>query len=248
MAVVAEDVRPRFQCALAQTEAELKQSQKLRYAIFAQEMGADIDGGSEQLDSDRFDAHCEHLIVRNDDGKIVASTRLLTCQGATNAGEFYSAHEFDISQITRLEGRKLEVGRTCVHPDYRNGTTIAVLWSGLADYVKKHGIDYLFGCASIGLDDPHAARCMLQDIQDRYLSAPDLRVHPLHSLPAEAVDYQRHRMPPLLKAYVSLGARACGEAYWDKDFNCVDVFMLLNLRELHPRYAKRFLGTSTLSP
>lgn len=246
MAVVAEDIRPRLHCQLATEEAQLRASQQLRYRIFAEEMGAQIDGGPDKLDRDHFDPHCQHLIVSNEHGEIIASTRLLTCDGAIAAGEFYSEHEFDIRAIKRLQGRKLEVGRTCVHPDYRSGASIATLWSGLAAFVRREQIDYLFGCASIGLDDADAAYFMLQDIEQRYMSAPDLRVAAHQPLPARAVSYQRSRMPPLLKAYVSLGARACGPAYWDTDFNCADVFMLLNLRELHPRYAKRFLGTSAL--
>lgn len=242
MAVVAQDVCPRYSCALAQDEADVNTSQALRYQIFAEELGADIDGGQQGLDRDALDAHCQHLIVRNEFGDVIASTRLLDDRGAVAAGGFYSAHEFDIHQITRLPGRKLEVGRTCVHADYRNGTTIAVLWSGLADYVRAHAVDYLFGCASVSLSDAGAAQAVLQDIANRYMSAPDLRVTARRRLPETWISAQRSRLPPLLKAYVSLGARACGPAYWDKDFNCADVFMLLNLRELHPRYAKRFLG------
>lgn len=247
MAVVAEDVLPRFSCGLAQNADEVRESQKLRYQIFAGEMGAQIDGGPDLLDQDELDPYCEHLIVRNAQGEIVACTRLLTCEGAERAGHFYSAHEFDIDGIVRLEGRKLEVDRTCVHADYRNGTTIAVLWSGLADYVAQNGIDYLFGCASVPLDDLDGAHRIMQEIRNRYMSAPDLRVAPSHALPERVVSFERTRMPPLLKAYVSLGARACGEPYWDTEFHCADVFMLLNLRELHPRYAKRFLGNVPLS-
>lgn len=242
MAAVAQDVRPRYSCALAQDQADIRASQALRYKIFAEELGADIDGGHQLLDSDALDAHCEHLIVRNDAGDVIASTRLLNDQGAVAAGGFYSEHEFDMSAITRLPGRKLEVGRTCVHADYRNGATIAVLWSGLADYVRTQAVDYLFGCASVALSDRAAAQAVLQDIESRCMSAPDLRVTARRPLPASQVQAPRSRMPPLLKAYVNLGARACGPAYWDHDFNCADVFMLLNLREMHPRYAKRFLG------
>jgi putative hemolysin len=242
MAVLAKDALPRFSCSLASTQAEIKDAQRLRYQIFAMEMGADIDGGNEGLDCDALDAHCEHLIVRNDEGVIVACTRLLTGEVAAQNGGYYSAHEFHMSAVTALDGRKLEIGRTCVHADHRTGTTISVLWTGLADYVAKNGIDYLFGCASIPLDDVDGAHRIIAEIRNRYLSAPDLRVSPTKPLPTKEVPFSRTRMPPLLKAYVSLGARACGEAYWDTDFNCADVLMLLNLRELHPRYAKRFLG------
>lgn len=242
MAVIAQDVLPRFSCKLATSEAEIRESQQLRYQIFAEEMGAQIDGGEHGLDRDDFDPHCEHLLVRNEVGEIVACTRLLRCDAAARAGGFYSEHEFDIAAIKAQTGHKLEVGRTCVHADYRSGTTIAVLWSGLADYVAENHIDYLFGCASIPLADTPAAHRVMEEIRNRYMSAPDLRVSPTNPLPPQDAASARTRMPPLLKAYVSLGARACGEPYWDTDFHCADVFMLLNLRELHPRYAKRFLG------
>ncbi len=243
MAVIPKEVLPRFSCSLSTTAEQLKESQRLRYRIFAQEMGAAIDGGPEGLDQDALDPYCEHLIVRNEDHEIVASTRLLTGEQAALAGGFYSAHEFRIEAIERLDGRKLEIGRTCVHPEYRSGTTIAVLWSGLAEYVAANSIDYLFGCASIPMDEGmDGAYRIMEEIRSRYMSAPDLRVTPTLPLPEREVPFSRTRMPPLLKAYVSLGARACGEPYWDQDFNCADVFMLLNLRELHPRYVKRFLG------
>lgn len=243
MAVIAKDVAPRFSYSLVEDESALRESQRLRYRIFAEEMGAQIDGGPEGLDQDEFDPYCEHLVVRNEDEEIVASTRLLSCAAAARIGDFYSAHEFTLDPIHALQGRKLEIGRTCVHADYRSGTTIAVLWSGLAEYVAAHDVDYLFGCASIpmdeGMDDAYR---IMQMIRERYMSAPDLRVEPLLPLPPRDVAFSRTRMPPLLKAYVSLGARACGEPFWDQDFNCADVFVLLNLRELHPRYVKRFLG------
>lgn len=242
MAVVEKEVVPRFSCSLAASPADVRASQKLRYCIFAQEMGAAIEGGPEGLDADALDPHCEHLIVRNAAGELVASTRLLTGETAARHGGFYSEQEFEMDAIKALSGRKLEVGRTCVHADYRNGSTIAVLWSGLADYVAENGIDYLFGCASIEMGDPDAAYRIMEDIRNRCMSAPDLRVAPRKPLPARKVSFNKTRMPPLLKAYVSLGARACGEPFWDTDFNCADVFMLLNLRELHPRYARRFLG------
>lgn len=245
MSAVVSDALPRYTCQLACTAADVRESQALRYQIFAEEMGAAIDGGRDKLDQDALDPYCEHLLVRDNDGKLVASTRLLTCAGAEKAGSFYSAHEFAMAPIAGLQGRKLEVGRTCVHADYRSGATIAVLWSGLAQYAVEHDIDYLFGCASIPMEDkPEDAYRIMEDIRHRYMSAPDLRVSPSQPLPTREVDYTKTRMPPLLKAYVSLGARACGEPYWDADFNCADVFMLLNLREMHPRYAKRFLGSA----
>ncbi len=243
MATTAAETLPRFRVGLARNAQEVIEAQQLRYRIFADEMGAQIDGGELGIDADELDQFCDHLIVRDGDGRMVACTRLLTGTQAEQAGGFYSEHEFQIDAIKNLVGNQLEVGRTCVDADFRNGATIATLWSGLADYVADNQIDYLFGCASIGLENEEEALRIMQSIDERYLSAPDLRVKSLKPFPRREIDREgKCRMPPLVKAYVSLGARACGEAYWDEDFHCVDVFMLLNIKELHPRYRRRFLG------
>lgn len=239
----AAEALPRFRVGLAQNQAEVIEAQQLRYRIFAEEMGAEIDGGDLGIDADELDQYCDHLIVRDDTGRMVACTRLLNGQQAQQAGGFYSEHEFQIDAIKNLVGNQLEVGRTCVDAEFRSGATIATLWSGLADYVAENKIDYLFGCASIGLEDEDEALRIMDAINDRYLSAPDLRVESRKAFPMREFNQEgKCRMPPLVKAYVSLGARACGEAYWDEDFHCVDVFMLLNIKELHPRYRRRFLG------
>ena len=128
--------------------------------------------------------------------------------------------------------------------DYRSGAVIATLWQGLAAFFTRNGYDYLFGCASIGLEDGGAqAHAILRQVQAKYMAPSYQRVRPYHSLPASDIaPPDKVRMPPLLKAYVSLGAKACGDAYWDQDFNCADVFMLLNVSDICPRYARHFLG------
>lgn len=238
---------PRFTVSFAQTEDEILESQRLRYRIFAGELGAQIDSGVEGVDRDAFDPWCRHLLVRDTEtGRIVACTRILTDDQAPNAGGFYSSGEFDLAMIDALPGRVMEIGRTCVDPEYRNGAVIATLWQGIAAHVTSQGFDYLFGCASIGLEDGGAqAHAILQQIRGKYLAPDYQRVRPYYPLPAvdgRAAD--KVKMPPLLKAYLSLGAKACGEAYWDRDFNCADVFMLLNVSDLNPRYARHFLDRS----
>ena len=235
----------RFVSSLASSEEEIRACQQLRYRIFAGELGAQIDGGSEHIDRDRFDYYCRHLVVRDGvDGPIIACTRLLTDDAARRAGGFYSAGEFDMAAIAALPDRKVEVGRTCVQAEYRSGAVISALWGGLAKFFQDHGYRYLFGCASIPLDDGgDQAAVILDKIRRRYMAPAELHVTPRKAwetddLPAEVA----MRMPPLLKAYVSLGAQACGEPYWDTDFNCADVFMLLDVHALAPRYARRFTG------
>lgn len=238
----------RFHVALARDTQEVAESQQLRYRVFAGELGAEIDDGGSGLDRDRYDDFCRHLLVRDThSGAVVASTRLLSDEQAARAGGFYSAGEFDLEMIHSLPGRVLELGRTCVDADYRNGTVIAALWQGVARIITGEGFDYLFGCASIGLDDGGArAHSMLETIRRRHMAEARHQVRPYQPLPRadqpqSDVDALKVRMPPLLKAYLSLGAKACGEPYWDRDFQCADVFMLLNVSELNPRYARHFL-------
>lgn len=237
---------PRYTVSLARTPAEIEGTQRLRYAIFAGELGAQIDDQGSGLDRDQYDAHCRHLLVRDaTSGLVVACTRILTDDRAMFTGGFYSGGEFDLGLLESLPGRAMEVGRTCVSPTHRHGAVIATLWSGLADMVARENFSYLFGCASIGMDDGGAnAHAIAGLLRADYLSPAWHRVTPRRPLPAcdGAPAAQSPRLPPLLKAYVALGAKACGEAYYDEEFNCADVFMLLNVGELHPRYARRFFG------
>lgn len=237
--------RPRFEVRFAETPTEILETQKLRYRIFAGELGAQIDGGAAGIDHDQYDPHCRHLMVLEpDSGRVVACTRILTDARAPAVGGFYSSSEFDLAMLDSLPGRVTEIGRTCVDAEFRSGAVIATLWQGIAAFITNEGHDYLFGCASIGLEDGGAtAHAILDQIRARHLAPEYQRVRPYIPLPAaDARPTERPKLPPLLKAYLSLGAKACGEAYWDRDFNCADVFMLLNVSNLHPRYARHFLG------
>lgn len=238
--------QPRFVVRLAADADEVAAAQRLRYRIFAEELGAQLESGGSGLDIDRYDPYCRHLMVVNaDTGEIVACTRALSDASAAAAGGFYSESEFDLELLRSLPGRVLEIGRTCVAKDYRNGAVIALLWQGIAELITREGFDYLFGCASIDLaDGGTAAHRILQSLRAKHMSPATQRVRPYCPLPAAdlRVADESGRMPPLLKAYVSLGAKVCGEPYWDRDFNCADVFMLLNVSELNPRYARHFLG------
>ncbi len=237
---------PRFVTGFAKTPLEILETQRLRYRIFAGELGADIDGGADGIDCDHYDAYCRHLTVRvAATGRLVACTRILTDDMAPKAGGFYSASEFDLKMIDSLPGRVMEVGRTCVDAEFRTGAVIAVLWQGLAEFIITSDYDYLFGCASIGLEDGGAnAHAILDQIMHKYMAPSWQRVRPLIPLPAAdarpAKTKLKAKLPPLLKAYFGLGAKACGEPYWDRDFNCADVFVLVNVSDLHPRFARHF--------
>jgi putative hemolysin len=141
-----------------------------------------------------------------------------------------------------LQGPILEIGRTCVDPAYRNGGTIAVLWGELAEVLNQGGYSYLMGCASIPMQDGGIqAHAIMQRLRERYLCTEHLRAEPKKPLPS--LDIPSNviaEMPPLLKAYMRLGAKICGEPCWDEDFQVADVFILLKRDELCPRYAKHF--------
>jgi putative hemolysin len=230
---------------LASTEAEVREAQALRYRVFGEELGATLKPGALGLDVDDLDAYCQHLLVREAKyGQVVGCTRLLTDEKARRLGRFYSEGEFDLGGIPNLPGRLLEVGRTCIAPQYRYGSAIAVLWSGLAGFIYLHGIDYLFGCASVplGADDVQAA-AMMNRIRRLAMSDETLRVTPRDPLLAtQAPDGVLDApLPALLEAYIRLGAKACGEPCRDADFGVADVLMLLDVNDLNPTYSRHFL-------
>lgn len=229
----------------AGSPAQVQEAQRLRHEIFAGEMAARLQTLTPGLDHDELDQYCRHLLVRDGNtGQVVGCTRILTDQQASQAGGFYSQSEFDIQQILELHGRFMEIGRTCVHADYRNGATITALWSGLAEFIAEHDFDYLIGCASTPLGEGGAqAQSLFADLAPRYLTAEDLRVKPLHPLPAwDGQAVVNYTVPPLLKAYLRVGAQICGEPCLDPDFQVADLFILLSTRNVERRYARHFMG------
>ena len=229
--------------ALARSRAEMEAAQRLRYAIFAGEMGAKLHNRIPGLDHDRFDAYCQHLLVRDGLGQVIGCTRLLAPEGARRAGGFYSQTEFDLTPVLALPGRFLEIGRTCVHPDYRNGATISTLWSGLAAFIAEQRVDYLIGCASLPLGaEGSEARALYAELAARHLVPEALRVKPHLPLPRrDGVAWSEYAVPPLLKAYLRLGAQIGGEPCLDPDFHVADVFILLASQRIERRYARHFL-------
>jgi putative hemolysin len=233
----------RLQAERLQGPAALREAQALRYRVFSAEFDAKLNGAELGLDMDDYDIHCRHIGVRDlESGQLVATTRLLDHQAAAGLGRYYSEEEFALHGLAGLEGPVLEIGRTCVDIAYRNGATIAVLWSELAEVLNEGGYRYLMGCASISMQDGGIqAHAVMQRLRERYLCTEHLRAEPKHPLPQ--LDLPGNviaEMPPLLKAYMRLGAKICGEPCWDKDFQVADVFILLKRDELCPRYARHF--------
>ena len=227
----------------AGSREEVQATQRLRYAIFAGEMGAKLHNYIPGLDHDRLDPHCLHLMVRDALGQVIGCTRILTAEAARRVGGFYSQTEFNLTPILKLPGRFMEIGRTCIHPDYRNGAAISALWSGLAAFIAEQRVDYLIGCASIPLGaDGSEAQALYAELAQRHLVSETLRVQPHLPLPRRTdVACNPYIVPPLLKAYLRLGAQIGGEPCLDPDFNVADVFILLSTRRIERRYARHFL-------
>lgn len=245
---IKTDSDRRLQVELALSQEQIDACFRLRYRIFVEELGAKIDCALPLgLESDHFDDYCHHMLVRDlDSGEAVACTRILTDTQAQVAGGYYSAKEFDLSCLRDIDGRVMEIGRTCVDPAYRNGATIGCLWSGLAQFMENNRFMYLMGCASISLEDGGVqANLIMDQLRDRYLTPDSLRVNSLRMLPPMNEDKvlreQDVRMPPLLKAYLRLGAQIGGEPFWDDDFNTADVFIWLERANLQRRYVRHFV-------
>lgn len=233
----------RLYLSIARTPAEVAEAQRLRYKVFAEEMGAQVSGTG-GLDIDGFDDFCDHLLVRESNThQVIGTYRILSPHQAAQAGGYYSAGEFDLSRIAHLFDRTVEVGRACVHQDYRSGGTITMLWAGLAKYMQMHHYEYMIGCASVPMNDGgHAAASLFNRLKDDHLSPPEYRVFPHNPLPIEALNQDiQVACPPLIKGYLRLGAYICSEPAWDAYFNTADMLVMLPLSRINKRYAAHFL-------
>ncbi len=234
---------PRLHVTLATCESEILAAQKLRYQIFAEELGARLPTRIAGVDRDLFDPHCEHLIVRDEEsGRIVGTYRILSPEAARSVGSYYSESEFDLTRLAHLRPRTVEVGRSCIDPSYRSGAVISLLWAGLARYMLDNGHEYLIGCASIGMNDGgHNAAAIYNSLSSQ-LSPLEYRVFPRCPLPlAQLSQTSPAELPPLLKGYLRAGAWVCGEPAWDPDFNTADLLLLLPMSRINERYVRHFV-------
>lgn len=238
---------------LADGERDVIAAQRLRHRIFFGAMGAKTDPALDR-DVDRYDGLCDHLLVEDlaaPSRPVVGTYRLLRQSVADRHFGFYSAGEFDLAPIighARHEGTELlELGRSCVDPAYRDAGTIQMLWRGIAAYLREHRIGYMFGCASFHGTDPDAHATGLSLLAHDHMAPAPLRARAVGGvemarLPIGGYDArlaQRH-LPPLIKAYLRVGAQVGDGAFVDHQFNSIDVFMLMPVARIAARYADRF--------
>ena len=237
--------KPGLQITWASNSSEIKEAQRLRYKVFAEEMGANLAASSEGLDVDEFDAYCDHLLIRDQQSlEVVGTYRVLPPHKAQEIGRLYSDSEFDLTRLNHLRPKMVELGRSCVHADYRSGAVIMALWSGLAQYMQKHGYEIMLGCASIPMGDGgHFAASLYNSLSNDQMAPVENHAFPKLPLPLDKLNGGLEvEPPPLIKGYLKLGAKICSAPAWDPDFNTADLLTMMRLSDINPRYAKHFLG------
>lgn len=226
---------------LAATEQEVREAQLLRqqlsdgYANYAQK-------------SDPYDSYCHHLVVRDyHKGSVVGATRILTDRQARRTQGYYADSCFDLSRLLPLPGRTMEVGATCIHPDYVNGGAHTILWAGLARFITIHRIDFMIGCIGVPLmSGVQQAKAVVGHLRSKHAVPSQLKVNPrqplLVSPDASPVDLVQ--LPSLLDAYLRLGAYVWDRPAFNEDNNMAEFFVLLDTDNLNPRYQSEYLERS----
>ncbi|MET9747456.1 GNAT family N-acetyltransferase [Streptomyces ardesiacus] len=239
----------RYTVALARDEEDVRAAQRLRHDVFAGEMGALLASPRSGHDVDPFDAYCDHLLVREETtGQVVGTYRLLPPERAAVAGRLYAENEFDLAPLDAIRPGLVEVGRSCVHPDHRDGAVIGLIWAGIARYMTDRGHAWLAGCCSLPLaDGGMLAAGTWERVRTKHLAPEEYRVRPLLPWvprPASPAVPPRARteLPALLRGYLRLGAWVCGEPAHDADFGVADLYVLLPMDRVDPRYLRHFLS------
>lgn len=239
----------RYSVLVTRDPAAVRAAQRLRYEVFATELGARLaDTDEPGLDVDPLDAWCDHLIVRdNDAGVAVGTYRLLPPDRAGQLPMSYSDTEFDLANLSGIRGDLVEVGRSCVDPAHRRGAVIGLMWAGIARYMLAGNHRWLGGCASVPLDDGGVlASNVWRRARTSHLAPPEYRVRPRRPWTSAGDSGSALLpLPPLLRGYLRLGAWVCGPPAYDPDFGVADFFVLLSIQKVDTRRLAYLLGSTT---
>jgi putative hemolysin len=237
---------PSFSVSLAQNVADLEECQRLRFLVFNRELGEGLAASERTgLDRDRFDWVCDHLMVRDiSTGILVGTYRMQTGYRAQGNIGYYSEQLFDFTPFEPIRGEILELGRACVHSDYRNTTALAMLWKGIASYAALCNARYMIGCSSISSQDENEGARLFEELREKYLAPEDLRTEPKAACRCQCRDgalYEPLPEPPrLFRAYLELSAKLCGPPAIDREFGTIDFLTLLDLQVIPQRLRTRF--------
>lgn len=236
-----------FLIKIAESGDDIRKTQKLRHDIFLEEwQGKSHETG---LDYDEYDAIADHLmIIDRKNNELVGTYRLIH---STFTNKFYSQSEFFLDDfLNSVTGNKLEMGRGCTHIAYRNGRTMDLLWQGLAKYITITKTRYLFGCSSVTTADPQVMFSLLKGVAGRDELKLEYNIHPVEDFywpeserifqEAVAMDGFTKQLPPLLRSYLNAGSYVYGMPAFDADFNCFDLFTILDLTALNKKFYSRY--------
>lgn len=231
---------------LAQDLSDIRAAQALRFAVFNLELNEGLETSlATQLDEDPFDTICDHLLVEHQEtGEIVGTYRLQMGGTALANRGYYSEQEFDFSVFEPMRAGIVELGRACVHQQHRNLVVLGLLWKGIADYAKERGGRYLCGCSSITSQDPAVGASAFAELSRSHLAPPEWRTVPLpeYHCPMDRLADPIPRIPKLLRAYLSLGAKVCGPPALDRQFRTIDFLTFMDLETLSEATRARFMS------
>jgi putative hemolysin len=232
-----------FRAGMAESLQDLIDCQRLRYLVFNCELGEGLDSSAKiGLDRDRYDFICDHLMARDtNSGKLVGTYRMQSGFRAKGNLGYYSEQFFDFTPFEGIREKVLELGRACVHTEYRNTAVLHMLWKGVARYASSCGARYLLGCSSVTSQDENEGMALYEQLRERYLIDPPLRTKPkpefacrsnLKTAAAPAV-------PRLFRAYLEVSARLCGPPAIDREFKTIDFLTLIDLQRIPDRVRTR---------
>lgn len=244
--------KSRYSLVVASDAEHREAAQRLRFQVFASEPGFQMPDNGTGLDADRFDDHCDHLLVRDElTEQFVGCYRMLPPDKVAAAGGYYTATEFDLTQLDPEGYRIVEMGRACVVPDHRNGSVLTLMWAGILHYIQLTGYDWVMGCVSVPMRDTpeDPAGVNVRGVRDmllgRHACDPERRVYPHRPVVVDGLALDeltppsRPKLPPLLRGYLRLGAEICGEPAHDPEFAVADFVALLGMETINTRYLER---------
>jgi putative hemolysin len=237
---------PSFSVSFAQSVADLTECQRLRFQVFNRELGEGLATSEcSGLDRDRFDWVCDHLMVRDiSTGVLVGTYRMQTGYRAQGNLGYYSEQLFDFAPFETIRGEMLELGRACVHSDYRSTTALGMLWKGIASYAALCNARFMIGCSSITSQDENEGASLFDELSENYLAPEEFRTRPrdqYHCRPGAGSLRGATPAPPrLFRAYLDIAARLCGPPAIDREFGTIDFLTLLDLQAIPQRLRTRF--------
>jgi L-ornithine Nalpha-acyltransferase len=240
---------------LAANLTELDAAMRLRFEVFNLELQEGLVSSYDRgYDTDAYDAYCDHLIVKDlASDEVVGTYRLLRGSQAKRHIGFYSENEFDLSNLKRLGGEMLELGRSCIAATHRSFGTLNLLWSAIAKYAVEHNLSHLFGCASLHISEAGEVQPVYSYLRANHFAPEKYRVYPVESCRmtisdevCEKVDSRTvlRKLSPILKGYLRAGAMICGAPAYDAEFGTADVLGILEMEKMAGRYKQRYVAGS----